>query len=170
MPHTELPAIEVELTKRLGQLAISWASIENWLAHLLASLVNADLGAMQAITGEMGAATMIKAIKVLISVHEPKDPSLSAVRELVEYADDIRMERNELIHGAWDPTNCEPGTCLVQTVAMRWSEIIRERLVTTHDIDLVLADCDNWTEDFVTLGRQFNFPRRRGESKSIFSD
>lgn len=170
MSTTIAPTIEPALTSRLGQLAVSWAVIEAWLSHLLATLVNADLGAMSVITNDLSGGMIIEHIKTILSVHEPKDSSLAVIRELVEAANDIRGERNLLIHGLWDPTHCEPGTCLVQNSGWKRVEITREWLVTTADLDQLISDCDSWIMDFVKLGIQFNFPRKRGETKSIFLD
>jgi hypothetical protein len=170
MPTTAFSTVEVELTSRLGQIIINWAVIEEWLGHLLGTLLDADLGGINILTNEMGAATVIQAIKTVISIHEPKQPDLQIVRELIDEADELRLERNNLVHGLWDPTNCEPGSCLVETTGWKRAEIVRGGLVTTAELDQLLADFDHWIEDFVTIGRRFNFPRRRGETKSIFSE
>jgi hypothetical protein len=55
--------IDPELTKRLGQIAVNWAVIEEWLGHMLGTLIDADLGGVSVLTSEMGAAAVIKAIK-----------------------------------------------------------------------------------------------------------
>jgi hypothetical protein len=47
---------------------------------------------------------------------------------------------------------------------------MKEWLITTADLDELLGSMDDWIKDFVVLGRKLNFPRLRGESKSIFSD
>jgi hypothetical protein len=44
------------LTKRVGQIAINWAVIEEWLGHMLGTLIDADLGGANVLTSEMGAA------------------------------------------------------------------------------------------------------------------
>jgi hypothetical protein len=170
MPTTAFATIEPELRSRLGQIVINWAVIEEWLGHLLGTLINSDLSAVHVLTNEMGAGTVIQAIKTILSIFEPKQPDLKILRELVEEADELRLERNNLVHGVWDPTNCEPGTCLVQTTGWKRAEIIRGGLVTTAELDQLLRDFDHWIEEYVTLGRRFGFPRARGETGSIFSD
>ena len=54
------------------------------------------------LTSEMGAAAVIKAIKNCIAINEPRQPELSAVRELIQEADELRGERNIYIHGVWE--------------------------------------------------------------------
>ncbi|HEU4662128.1 MAG TPA: hypothetical protein VFS63_15865 [Pseudolabrys sp.] len=170
MPTTEFAVIDHELTSRLGQITINWACIEEWLGHLLATLIDADSGGFSIITAQMGASAIIDAIKTVIALHEPKDPSLKEVREMVEQADELRIERNEFIHGIWDPTGCEPHTCLINTFGWKRAEIIRGRLVTAPELDEFLIDCQDWLESYVELGKRFGFPRNRGETSSIFRD
>lgn len=170
MPTTSFSQIEPELTSRLGQLAINWAVIEDWLRHLLAAQIGADAGALSVVTKDMGAANIIQILLTAISIHEPDNPELKDIRELVQYADELRSERNELVHGIWDPTNCQPGTSLVQNSNWKKAEIIRERLVTTAELDQLLIDCQTWLDRYVELGRLFGFPRTAGSTKSIFDD
>lgn len=69
---------------------------------MLGTLIDADLGGANVLTNEMGAAAAIRAIKNCIAINEPRQPELSAVRELIEEADELRAERNIFIHGVWD--------------------------------------------------------------------
>lgn len=170
MLATQFSVIEADLTSRLGQIAINTAVIEEWLGHMLATLIDADTGGLHVLTNDMSVGTVIQAIKTVISIFEPVRPELEELRELVEKADDIRIERNEFVHGLWDQTNCTPGSALVQLTNWKKAEITRERLVTTAELDELLVDCQDWIEEFVVLGRKFGFPRRRGETKSIFMD
>jgi len=163
----EFAKIDPELTKRLGQIAIKWTVIEEWLGHMLGTLIDADLGGANVLTSEMGAAAVIKAIKNCIAINEPKQPELSAVRELIEDADELRGERNIYIHGVWE-LGPQPDTALVQTTGWQRPEIIRSRLVTTTDLDHLLADFDHFMRRFVELGIAFGFPRKREETRSIF--
>jgi hypothetical protein len=146
--------IDPELTKRLGQITINWAVIEEWLGHMLGTLIDADLGGANVLTSEMGAAAVIKALKNCIAINEPKQPELKVVRELIEEADELRAERNVYIHGVWE-LGKEPRTALVQTTGWQRPEIIRSRLVTITDLDHLLAEFD----DFMRRG--FNFPAHR---------
>jgi hypothetical protein len=134
---------------------------------MLGTLVDADLGGANVLTSEMGAAAVIKALKNCIAINEPKDPELQAVRELIEEADELRAERNIYIHGVWE-LGTEPGTALIQTSGWQRPEIIRSRLVTTTDLDHLLADLDDFIRSYVELGIRFGFPRKRGETHSVF--
>jgi hypothetical protein len=170
MPTLQPTFVEPDLTTRLGLIVIRWSEIEEWLSHLLATLMNADLGGMTIITSTAGAATQIQWILTVLSVFEHKDPTLAEVVDLVKRADELRIDRNALAHGTWNPAGCEKGTCLVNTYNWKHSEIMKEWLITTSDLDELLSDIDHWLADYVTLGRKFGFPRKQGEIKSIFSD
>jgi hypothetical protein len=170
MPDTRFSSIEPDLTSRLGQIAINTAVIEEWLGHILATVIGADPGGLSIVTHDMSVGAVIQALKTAISVFEPVHSDLNELRQLVEDADEIRIQRNELIHGIWDQTNCVAGTALVQISNWKRNEVTRERLVTMTELDELLVDCQTWIEEFVILGRKFGFPRRRGENKSIFAD
>lgn len=169
MRIVEFAAIDPELTRRLGQITINWGVIEEWLGHMLGTLIDADLGGANVLTNEMGAATTIKLIKTIIALNEAKAPAISVLRDLMDEADALRIERNHYVHGVWE-TGPQPGTALIQTTGWQRAEIIRSGLVTVTDLDQLLADFDHFMREFVELGIRFNFPRRKGETTSVFAD
>lgn len=170
MPDLTPAKVDTELTSRLGTIVMKWASAESWLSYLLATMVEANPGAMSVVTNEMSASLTIQIIKTLISVHEHKQPELSAVRELIEDADELRQQRNEYAHGVWNPEGCEPKTCLVNIVNWKRKEISRSVLVTVSDLDQLAIELDEWIAAYIDLGKRFGFPRRAGETQSIFFD
>jgi hypothetical protein len=168
MPDLTPTTIDSELTARLGQIVIRWAVAEDWLSHLLAALVDADPGGLAIVTTNVASSTVANWILTLLDVHVHKQPELQEVIDLVTRTQDLRAERNALVHGLWSPEKCEPGTCLVNTAKWDRSEIIREWLVTTAELDGLLSEINEWISDYAAVGRKFGFPRRRGETKSIF--
>jgi len=170
VPDMSPAEIDPELTQLLGQIVIRFASVEDWLALLLATLVGADPAPMAVVTTNTANSSHIQWILTLLSIHIHKQPELQEVVDLVKRADELRGERNPLVHGIWDPTNCEPGTCLVNTARWERTEVIRNRVVTVADLTELVSDIDEWIADFVAIGKKFAFPRRRGGTKSIFDD
>ncbi len=169
MPEIAPTIIEPELAQQLGQIVVSWASAEEWLSHLLATLVDADPGGMSIITSTAGAATQIQWIQTALSVfHHQTD--LTEISDLVQEADELRIDRNALAHGVWDPTGCASGTCLVTTYNWRKSELSKAGLITTPDLDELLDRIHEWIREYVRLGRQYGFPRIKGGTSSIFND
>lgn len=162
--------IDPALTSRLGQIVIRWTILENWISLTLATAINADLGGTSIITANAGVSTTIQWIRTILKIHVGQQPELQELIDLLERADDLRLERNALVHGAWDDTGCDPGTCMINTVGWNRSEIIRDCLITTTDLDDFLSHIDDWIADYAALGCKLGFPRRRGETKSIFAD
>jgi hypothetical protein len=170
MPDISPTVIEPVLAQQLGQIVTRWSSLEDLLSHLIATLVNGDPAPVSILTGTAGCATQIQWIQTLISIHEHKDPELSKIGALVKRAEEMRTDRNALIHGLWNPVGCESGTCLVATFNWKHSEIIKEWLITTTELEELLDDINVWIGDYIELGKKMGFPRRRGKTKSIFLD
>jgi hypothetical protein len=74
--------VDPELLWRLGKIVTLWASVESWIAMLLGTLMNADLGASSYLTNNTSNALQIKCIRALLSVHAHKEP---ATKDVVEW-------------------------------------------------------------------------------------
>jgi hypothetical protein len=159
--------IDPELLCRLGKIVTLWSSVESWIAMLLGTLMNADLGASSHLTNNVSNALQVKCIRALLSVHAHEEPATNDVVDLLDRADEMRIERNELAHGIWNATGCEPKTALINTANLDRAEIIRDRLVTVPDLDHLIQDIERWITDYATLGAQIGFPRKRGATISI---
>lgn len=159
-----------DLAAGLGQVVYRWSVLEYLISLLLATLVKGDHGAMMIITNSTAGASQSKWIRGLLSGREREAQHAARVTDLLDRADEMRNERNELVHGVWETTGCEARTALVQTVNLDRAEIIKTRLVTVHDLEQLVTDINDWIADYVALGRELSFPRRPGETKSIFSD
>lgn len=170
MPDFIRLPIDPELCLRLGQIVTKWTTLETLISWMLGTFMLADLAAMSVISNSASVSTQMKWIRALLSSHEHEKSDNARVFALLSHAEELRQERNELVHGTWNPENCEPQTCLVETVNLERNEIIRARLVTTHDLDDLAGEIDRWIDDCVTLGRELGFPRHRGAGKSIFAD
>jgi hypothetical protein len=170
MPDLTPTVIDSELTSRLGQIVIRWASADAWISALLATIAHADPGAMQLITNHVATSTQSRWIRGLMAFRKNEAAANTQVKKLLGRADQLRARRNELIHGLWDSTGCEPKTANVQTINLERSEPLRMRLVTVEELDQLVVQIDDWIADYVKLGRELGFPRRFGETKSIFDD
>ncbi|WP_461329502.1 hypothetical protein [Bradyrhizobium diazoefficiens] len=167
MPEIAPTTIEDGLAARLGQIVISWAAVEEWLSHLLAVFIDADPAGLTILTGTAGAATQIKWIQTVITVFEHQT-DFTEIKELLIWADDLRVDRNALAHGTWDPTGCEPGTCSVTTYNWQKTEVMKTWLITSSDLDELLSGIHEWIREYVRLGRKYAFPRVKGKPGSIF--
>lgn len=170
MPDFVVSTVEPELCMRLGQIVTKWTVVEKLISLLLGTCLIADQGAMSVVTNSIAVSTQTKWIRALMASHEHEATQNKRVSDLLTHADDLRQERNELIHGMWESDGCDPLTSIVETVNLDRNEIIRSRLVTSHDLDDLLRDINLWIDDYVALGRELGFPRQRGETKSMFAD
>jgi hypothetical protein len=160
--------VDPELLIRLGKVVILGAQVESWLSMLLGTLMGADLGGSSIVTNTLSISAQIKCIRGLLGVHAHKEPATKDVSGLLDRADEIRQERNELIHGLWNAQGCELKTALVNTTNLDRAEIIRDRLVTVPDLDELIAEIEEWIRDYATLGVRIGFPRNKNATQSIF--
>jgi hypothetical protein len=170
VPDLFQPPVPAELCLRLGQIVTRWTMVEKMVSLLLGTTLLADQAALSVLSNSISISTQSKWIKVLLSNPGTDQAHSNLVIDLLSRADDLRQERNELVHGVWDSTSCEPQTSLVETINIDRTEIIRSRLVTAHDLDDLLRDIDIWLDDYVALGRELNFPRQRDQTRSMFAD
>jgi hypothetical protein len=170
MPDLFHPIVPSELCLKLGKIVTRWTMVEKMLSLLLGTVLSADQAAISVVANAISSSTQSKWIRILLSSSGTDENQSKLVLDLLTRADDLRQERNELVHGVWDPTGCEPNTALVETINLDRSETIRTRLVTPHDLDDLLREIDSWLEGYVTLGRQLNFPRQKNETRSMFAD
>jgi hypothetical protein len=169
MPDLKPTIVDPALTERLGQIVIRFSSLEYWITLLLATFLQADHGGMMLVTTNVAVSQQTKWIRGILTLHHREAEQSKEVIALLDRADEIRGERNELAHGVWED-GPEPRTALVQTVGLDRPEIIRTRLVTFDDLNQLTIEIDHWIEDYVALGRKLGFPRRRGETRSIFDE
>jgi hypothetical protein len=160
--------VDQELLWRLGKIVTLWASVDSWLAMLHGTLLGADLGATSYVTNSISDALQIKCIRALLAVHAHKEPATVQVTDLLDRADEMRIERNELVHGIWNGKGCESGTAIVNTVNLDRAEIIRDRLVTIADLNELIEHIEQWITDYATLGAAIGFPRNKNATRSIF--
>lgn len=162
--------VSPELLSRLGRIVILWSSAESWIAMLLGTLIGADLGGANIVTNSLAVATQIKCVRGLLSVHASREPATKEVIDLLNRADAMRAERNEIMHGLWNAKGCEPGTALINTVNLDRAEIIRDRLVTVTDLDDLIGEIEQWIKDYAVLGAKIGFPRNKNATQSLFTE
>jgi hypothetical protein len=160
-------SIASELASRLGQIVMRWSAVEGCLSHLLATLVNADPVALSVMTDSMTKATQAQSIRALLYVQLHNEAGIGELLDHLTKADDLRADRNALVHGLWDATGCQSGACQVHSFK---SGRFTSWLVTTAELDELIGHINKWTAEFIALGQRFGFPRRRGEARSIFND
>ena len=160
-------SIASELAARLGEIVMRWSAVEGCLAHLLATLLNADPVALSVITDGVTNATQAQSIRTLLYAQLHNQAGIGEMLDHLTRADDLRADRNALVHGLWDTTDCQKGACRVHSFR---SGRFASWLVTSAELDELIGHINKWTVEFVALGQRHGFPRRRGEERSIFND
>lgn len=164
-----LVSADGEICLRMGRIVTRSAALERSISLLLGTLLFADQAAMSVVTNGVSISTQSRWIRTLLNSHEHEAEQSKPVLDLLARAEDLRQERNELVHGMWDPSGCEAGTCLVTTTNLDRAEIMRTRLVTTQDLDDLRNEIDAWLTDYIALGKRLNFPRNAGEILGMFN-
>jgi hypothetical protein len=121
MPDLTPTQVDPELTSRLGQIVIRWASVGAWISALLATLLKGHHGAMMLITSNLAAAAQTRWIRGLMKLHPQEAEKNKLILKLLERAEKLRGQRNELINGLRDTTDCAPKTAMVQTTNLERS-------------------------------------------------
>jgi hypothetical protein len=171
MPDISHPLpLHPDLASPLGRVVVRWSALEYWITLLLGTMLQADQAAMSVVGNSVSVSTQSKWIRALLAGKPEEKIAADQIIELLTRADDLRSERNELVHGIWDETNCERGTAIVETVNLGRTEIIRSRLVTPQDLNDLIGEIDSWIDDYVALGRKLGFPRHKGQMVSMFAD
>jgi hypothetical protein len=163
-----LAPVDDEICLRMGRVVTRWAALEKSISLLLGTLLFAEQGGMYVVTNSASLSTQMKWIRTLLAFHAHEAEQSQPVLDLLNRAEELRQERNELVHGQWDSSECEPGTALASTINLDRSEVIRARLVTKTDLDELYNEINTWCLDYIAIGRKLGFPRNRGDTKSMF--
>ena len=92
-------SIASELAARLGEIVMRWSAVEGCLAHLLATLVNADPLALSVITDGVTNATQAQSIRTLLYAQLHREAGIGEMLDHLTRAEDLRADRNALVHG-----------------------------------------------------------------------
>jgi hypothetical protein len=133
---------EPELMERLGWLVMRWSFLEHLVSDLFCWLVDGNPAPMTIVTANVSASTLLTWSRTLVE-NRGDDPKLaSEIRELLVAIDEVRPERNAIVHGLWG-TSAIPGSAIVQTIRLERNPTIKEEVVTAADLDhLILETID----------------------------
>lgn len=132
----QIREIEPEILQRLGALIVASALIETSLSNLFTRLSEGEFGLMHIVTANVSQSTLSGWIRTLLDVRPSESEDFkNEIRDILIEADEIRAERNALVHGLWSTENCEPGSVIVQTVRLDRAEIVKGEVVTAADLD-----------------------------------
>lgn len=125
--------IDPEMLRLLGSIVTKWAYVEMALLRLLAHIMGASPGFMSLVTQSISAAHSIEWARALLNYIEVGEEIRAHAKALFDGIDDLRLERNEIVHGHWRAGGA-PGRAFVETTNLRRPEIISHRLLTISDL------------------------------------
>lgn len=126
--------IEPELLQRLGLVVVRWSGLEKWVSELFSFMMKASPGLMYVVTESISQNTLTGWIRTLLDIMETPPAIEAELRDVLNDIDEIRSERNALVHGLWSTTG-PADSVIVQTVRLERREMVRSEVVTAADLD-----------------------------------
>ncbi len=127
--------IEPELLQRLGYLVVNWSLVEHHVSSLFVFLTEGEPGSMLVVTENVSQSVIVGWIRALLDLRQIIPTAWeSEVREVLREVDELRIERNALVHGLWSTSGPE-NSVIVQTVKLGRRGIVQSTVQTVADLD-----------------------------------
>jgi hypothetical protein len=143
------------LMLRLGGIVILWSHLENWLGELLSYLLGANPALMHVVIDNVSSSTVTDWIRTLLQAPNVPIPASAELNALLTEIDNLRAERNALVHGKW---MFEDEVALVQTIKWSRAEVVNQTVVTKLDLEQLSASIGEALDAFRELGIRYRFP------------
>jgi hypothetical protein len=131
--------IEPEILRRFGLFIVHFALIEKLLADLFVRLTEGEPGSMIVVTANVSQTSLSDWIRTLLDLRPSPQDWANEIRDTLTELDTLRGERNALVHGLWSTVG-PAHSVIVQTVKLDRREVIKERVLTTADINDLIQD------------------------------
>lgn len=142
--------------QRIGQVTSEWAWIKLILGETLAHFCHADPGAMYVITQNASSASITDWLRTLTQIQVKDAPSAEVILSLLKQIDDVRAERNIVVHGTWRAGD-DPTTAWVQTLRWERREVVRDELWSIGDLDDLIGEMSDLQARLAELGVSMGF-------------
>ncbi len=113
-PRPEIGQIQERL---IGRAIVEWSKLENCIRDLIWSLVSLSFEDGRVLTERTDIARLITVAKVLAR-RRLEEPLLTEVIDALTRADELRDDRNFIVHGTW---------CTVEPVGVPYSSSLRQK-------------------------------------------
>ena len=131
--------IDRDLMERLGWLVMRWSYLEHLLSDLFCWLVEGHPAPMTVVTSNVSTATLLSWSRALLEVRGDDPRVADDIRALLVAVDEVRPERNALVHGLWALSDI-PHSAIVQTIRVERNPTIKEEVVTAADLDNLIHE------------------------------
>ena len=126
-------AIHSELLTTLGRIVVAWAYVESLEGLFLSYLLQSEPARTLVVTQNVSGSTITDWIRTLLQIPLVQKSGIGDLTNLLREIDDVRGDRNRLIHGLWSPGD-QLGAVEVQTIRWDRTAVIKTELVTGEDL------------------------------------
>lgn len=147
------PSVSADHERLVGRVVIEWAKLEGVLLDLIWQLLNLDDEDGRTVLARSDADTRIKLIRALAPRYI-EQPKLETILSAIDIADDLRDDRNFIIHGTWGTlmpenvpnaisirTKSQPGILISETFsADRMNSIIKLTVETKSKLIKIIQE------------------------------
>lgn len=156
MTEPEPVQVDGPVLEAFGRFVTAWAFIDRMITSAFTNMIRAERGLAFVVTQNVMASTVQGWLRTTTNFAFGSDtPEVLELNAVLAHVDDIRAERNALIHGLWQ-RGPEANTALVQTVRLERREVLKEELITLADVQELYVDTIHLTNAlsaaFVALG------------------
>lgn len=152
--------IDPEILQGLGEFVVVWGLLENLVQDLFIATVEGKAGPMMVVTKAISASTISNWIRTTIGFRQTQPDFERAALEFLNDYDELRAERNSLIHGLWVTDASGPGTVLVHTIRLDRRPPVVGRIVTAGDLRELIQETLVVAERLRRLMDTHNIPHR----------
>lgn len=152
-PHPLDFSMSGPLMETFGRFVTQWSILDRLIGYAFVSVAKADSVYSLVFTQSIMASTIQGWLRTTANLHYAQHPDLAAFNEVLVEIDELRADRNALVHGLWK-RGVEPNTAIVQTIRLERSEIVKSELLTVADVEQLVSDTINLIARFNDLARR----------------
>ncbi len=142
--------LDPEMLRLIGAIVVKWSYVELFVSDLFVSLTNGIPFAMHVVTSNTSQSTLSSWIRTLLDHSEGDHEWINNVLETLTEIDDIRQERNSIVHGHWMAGDL-PDCAISTTTSLKRNELIKDALITTADLKALLDSINDVATRLRTL-------------------
>jgi hypothetical protein len=145
-----------DLLTGLGRVVVAWAYVESLEGLLLSYLLQGEPARMFVVTQNVSGSTVTGWIRTLLTIPLVQKSGIGDLADMLQEIDDVRGERNRLVHGLWSPGG-EPMAAAIQTIRWDRAAVVKTELVTVADLNDLLHRAESLIGEIRTPGNRFGF-------------
>lgn len=132
------PPLNAEHRNAIGAVVLCWTELEAAIEYLLWGLLQTNVKRASAVTTHLSTTARLDMLEVLATAHFGEGASeVAEVKELIKRVGDLRIERNNIVHGWWKGL----GKFHKRTARKQWkvTEVKRTPVQMLHTAEQIRA-------------------------------